>query len=593
MPESIKNKPIINCHVHVFKSEHVPPFLAKTIFWWPLYYLVNTRIIIWFAKHWYKNEKVSPHFFKHKYWYKNLESLKAKISLLKIKFLPLRFLATACNIWLIGHALFYIFQKILLAKLPMQWSIIAKIKEAVLYLNNHHLIVLNPSSILKYSIILFVFLFIKSGRKLIWSFMKQFFAIAKLYPDKQTIAFTKRYLNIGRFAIYNTSNYIFRRLKEQYDAGAKFIVLPMDMDFMDAGKVSENGSYKNQMQELVELKQKNMDTVFPFVFIDPRRIIAEANDDYKFLSLTIDETNGKVHLLDCAIKTYIETNHLSGFKIYPALGYYPFDDRLLLLWKYAADNQLPIMTHAIRGNIYYRGTKKTEWFHHPIFKQSSGKANQALIPLLLPEKKNIDFINNFTHPLNFLCLLDETLLRQLVAQSSNPMVKKGFGYTDADTALKYNLSHLKICFGHYGGDDEWQKYFEGDRSTYTAALQKHNGIQFLHTLTGQATEAKIEEIWKSVDWYSIISSLMMQYKNVYADISYILQNEEIYPLLKSTLQHPILKTKVLFGTDFYVVRNHKSERQLVAELKMALPQAEFEAITYYNPLNFLGLSTSE
>ncbi|MBK9961224.1 MAG: hypothetical protein IPP06_07755 [Saprospiraceae bacterium] len=57
------------------------------------------------------------------------------------------------------------------------------------------------------------------------------------------------------------------------------------------------------------------------------------------------------------VKEYIEINKLNGFKIYPALGYYPFDEELLLLWKYAADHQIPIMTHVIKGTVFYRDRK--------------------------------------------------------------------------------------------------------------------------------------------------------------------------------------------------------------------------------------------
>src|SRR6185436_827568 len=70
---------------------------------------------------------------------------------------------------------------------------------------------------------------------------------------------------------------------------------------------------------------------------------------------------------------FIEKKKFNGFKIYPALGYYPFDVQLLPLWKYAADHQIPILTHCIRGTIFYRGSKKTEWDYHPVYKQAMFK----------------------------------------------------------------------------------------------------------------------------------------------------------------------------------------------------------------------------
>lgn len=61
---------------------------------------------------------------------------------------------------------------------------------------------------------------------------------------------------------------------------------------------------------------------------------------------------------------------------------------------------------------------------------------------------------------------------------------------------------------------------------------------------------KLEDCWKTVDWYSIICSLILQHDNVYADISYILHNAKVFNLLKETIHNPNLGKKVLYGTDF-------------------------------------------
>ncbi len=123
-----------------------------------------------------------------------------------------------------------------------------------------------------------------------------------------------------------------------------------------------------------------------------------------------------------------------------------------------------------------------------------------------------------------------------------------------------------------GGEDEWAQFFEKDRTNYGHQLIQHpnQGIDFLKT-NGKTVQGKPEQLWKTADWYSIICSLMLQHKNVYADISYILHGDlEIMPLLRSTLQHPILKTRVLYGSDFFVVRNHKSDKNMLADIKGGL-----------------------
>ena len=84
---------------------------------------------------------------------------------------------------------------------------------------------------------------------------------------------------------------------------------------------------------------------------------------------------------------------------------------------------------------------------------------------------------------------------------------------------------------------------------------------------------------------------MLQYENVYSDISYILHDEAIFPLLKQTLQHDNgkLRRRVLFGTYFYVVRNHKSDKQIVTDTLAELDEEEFDLIARENPRASLGL----
>ena len=87
--------------------------------------------------------------------------------------------------------------------------------------------------------------------------------------------------------------------------------------------------------------------------------------------------------------------------------------------------------------------------------------------------------------------------------------------------------------------------------------------------------------------YTIISSLIIQYPKIYADLSYIIHDQEIIPLLKHTLRNESLKNKVLFGTDFYVVRNHNSEKDLLAQTMANLSSDEFDLIARDNPINYL------
>jgi predicted TIM-barrel fold metal-dependent hydrolase len=335
--------------------------------------------------------------------------------------------------------------------------------------------------------------------------------------------------------------------------------------------------------------------------------------DERFFKYTVSD--GHVELdASCDLYRYMEVENFSGFKIYPALGYYPFDEQLLPLWRYAAERQIPIMTHCILGTIFYRGRKKKDWNGHPVFEEPKSLSrddqarhvsvdeelgqdmdddapeSDAFMKLNLHQLDNADFQRNFTHPLNYLCLLDDDLLCKTIQTYKNTKLEEVFGLKNDQ--IEYNLNDLKICLGHFGGDDEWKKYFELDRQNHVHQLMQKpmEGIDFFET-NGERRRGKIAQLWREgVDWYSIICSLMLRYPNVYGDISYIVNNPDIFPLLKYTLRadNTRLRQRVLFGTDFYVVRNHKSEREMLVESQAWLTEEEFDLVARYNPLQYLA-----
>jgi predicted TIM-barrel fold metal-dependent hydrolase len=570
----MEKQPIINCHTHIFTGDNVPPYLAKTFLPFPFYYLLNLNWLVSLFRWWYSLKRK----IEYNPFLKRFQISKNKVRIFINKFKLLKTIIT----WFVTlQVIFILFRYAATIMAPKEGSYLNSFMKLNECLSKKNLLIHQGHKLLEALLILFLIFFLPQGRKFILFIFSKFWKFVGIFSSKQSKALLGRYLNIGRYAFHQKQYTIFSKLKGQYPEGSKFIVLPMDMEFMGAGNTRVK--YADQMEALTKIKTKHEDSFFPFVFVDPRRIEKE-NNYFDF-----EPQNGKVILNSCFVKKYIEDNKFSGFKIYPALGYYPFDEALLALWKYAADNKVPITTHCIRGTIYYRGKKKYEWNEHPVFEQANGNKNYS--KLLLPQMDNEKFSWNFTHPLNYLCLLEEKLLRKLVA-NGNEKTKRLFGYTNADTPLLYNLNHLKICFGHFGGDDEWLRFFEKDRDNYSSQIVKNplKGIEFLNDSHGNPSKGKLEIIWKSVDWYTIITSLMLQYENVYADISYILHDETaVLPLLKQTLLHPILKTRVLYGTDFFVVRNHKSDKQMLADMMCGLIETEFDLIARENPIKFLNI----
>jgi hypothetical protein len=83
--------------------------------------------------------------------------------------------------------------------------------------------------------------------------------------------------------------------------------------------------------------------------------------------------------------------------------------------------------------------------------------------------------------------------------------------------------------------------------------------------------------------------MILQYPNVYSDISYIVHSPAILPLLTKSLQadRGQLRERVLYGTDFYVVRNYKSDKNMLADMLAGLTEEEFNLIARENPTTFL------
>jgi predicted TIM-barrel fold metal-dependent hydrolase len=578
--EKATKPPIINCHTHIFTGDHIPPFLARSIAPWPLYFLFSLRLVIKGFRFYYS--KIDSLRFKP--FYRKFQRWRNKVRLTINHNRGLSTLAFLVGGLLTLQVFFIIFDWLCLLQAPSE-SIQESVEGGRQWLIKYWLLLHPVSGFGKFVLVLLLILFFKPGRNLIFLVIKKIWSFLGALPGPESKQLFMRYLNIGRFSFYKQQFRIFGRLKMQYPPDTGFVVLPMDMDYMGSGKVPKEHNYQVQMEQLAKIKARpaHREQFFPFVFADPRRLREEGESHFSY---RLEE--GAMKLNDCFIKEYMEQHEFSGFKIYPALGYYVFEEELLPLWKYAADHGFPILTHCIKGTIYYRGRKEKRWDYHPVFEQPVGEGEYA--PLMLPQTKNSEYTLNFTHPMNYLCLLEEKLLRKLVGQAKDEKIRTLFGYTDADTPLQHDLSHLKICFGHFGGEDQWLRYFEQDRNNYSSQLLSNpdRGISFLTNDKGEDRPGKPEQIWKYADWYSIICSLMLQYPHVYGDLSYILHdNRQILSLLKQTLRHPTLRKRVLFGTDFYVVRNHKSEKNMLADLMAGLSEADFDSIARNNPIAFL------
>lgn len=577
-PETNSKQPIVNCHTHIFTKDHVPPFLAKQFLPWPFYYFLYTPCILQLIIY-YKKVEQAILYDKHTLVYK-INIFFHKVTLIRKRNQLAYVIYFLLSVYVILNITFYISEFIVDAN-KTYTSYFNKVLQWYVKKFQHfpyRLVIEN--FYLKAALVFFSMLLLKSVR----SFFVFLGKLLKLIPGKKTTALIGRYLEIAEYAKYKKQAGIFNvSLNKQYPSDTKFIVLPMDMEFMGAGKLKKEHSITAQMAELKDIKINNPHTFLPFVFADPRRMKDKSYFDYEV-------QNGKVILKEgCLMQEYFEVHKFSGIKLYPALGYYPFDEMLLPLYKYAADHDIPIMTHCIKGTIFYRGRKKKEWNYHPVFKENEQDK------VFLKESKNVNFCNNFTHPLNYLCLLDEDLLYQVIQNVTDVKLKNDlkelFPFHDTLKTIKKGkgLSNLKLCLAHFGGEDQWKQFMEKDRFWASNRLitAPEKGISFFNDKEEHAKSVGV--LWnRQIDWYTIICSMLLQYENTYADISYIVHDILTFPLLKFTVNHGKLGDKVLFGTDFYVVRNHNSDKEILIDLQAGLTTKEFDKIARINPEKYIN-----
>lgn len=144
-------------------------------------------------------------------------------------------------------------------------------------------------------------------------------------------------------AAHRTERENLQRLIDYYPEDSKFIILPMDFKYMEAGNVKEN--IDQQHKVLCELAESRSDIIIPFAHIDPRR-----------------------HNARQMLEDLVENHNFKGVKIYPTLGYPPDQPRLMAeIYPYMVEKNIPLMAHCSKGSVNIRGMgREKAWeYAHP------------------------------------------------------------------------------------------------------------------------------------------------------------------------------------------------------------------------------------
>jgi predicted TIM-barrel fold metal-dependent hydrolase len=317
------------------------------------------------------------------------------------------------------------------------------------------------------------------------------------------------FLKVG---VMKTQDMVFEDLKSNFPGDTRIVVLPLNFEYMGAGDVSI--SYQQQLDDLLEVRMRYPDQCLPFVFIDPRMGTAEQN--LAFIQRYLGQHKGCV-----------------GIKLYPSLGYFPYDPRLYKVYEFAQSNQIPVISHCSKGGIFYDPDTFPETaFHSSSFNpQLTNKVDRTAgnpAPARQYDFKPApakEYKNNFIRPENYVDVLEK-------------------------------FPNLKLCFAHYGGDEDMLAFLKNGPSN---------------------------------TWYEQIKILISLYPNVYTDISYSLHDPSIREQIRKDFQDPVLRKRILFGTDYFMTLREPGvdEFHLYTDCLNTMQVNDFEVMANGNNRLFL------
>lgn len=367
------------------------------------------------------------------------------------------------------------------------------------------------------------------------------------------------FLNIG---LQNRPQDVFEmeyQTTRSIDPEARMVVLTINMDYMDDTVPPMN--FPTQIEDVKNIKRYYADSFFPFYGIDPRHIAGQ---------------NGLKTVRE-AMESGIEVKgdyypYFSGLKLYPALGYFPFDKRLMDVYKYAEDNLLPVMTHCTRVGSQYIGRnieslipKRLDLLYPPLTNDPIKDAKLAVNKTSLEARINAYYDKGWVK--------NDKL-------GDNDYACDLFGHPENYIPLLEHFPNLKICLAHMGGSNEMYDNVDDE------SLKKIRAID-------------------PQKWFDIISQMMYDYPNLYTDISYTLSSfdEPGHEVLNKTLALMQSRDKnglelayrVLFGTDFFMTEQEMREKELIELARQKLSglstskgENYWELMTRENPKNYLN-----
>jgi len=323
-----------------------------------------------------------------------------------------------------------------------------------------------------------------------------------------------------------------------FDPAIRIVGLTLNMDHMDSQPSKRQISFITQLDEIKDIKRYYPTNFFPFLGIDPRQ--AGGLDLVKwakpYFESGVATNEGKVF------------PYFSGIKLYPALGFFPFDPRLEELYRYAEENHLPVMTHCTRVGSQYIGDQIES-----LIPDQPAMIDMAGNPAIATAKTSIEKrIKDYKDP-----------SRQWIKNSKigdNDLACDLFGHPENYIPILEKFPNLRLCLAHMGGSNEVIKSMD--------------------------SKSKLDQIRKvdQLSWFEHIQNMMRKYPNLYTDVSYTLSdfydtNGKVFTSTFAFLNTPVdpadptkgkFGDRVLFGTDFFMTEQERREPELYATTKANL-----------------------
>ena len=343
-----------------------------------------------------------------------------------------------------------------------------------------------------------------------------------------------------------------------HDSSARLVGLTLDMDYMDDNRAPDK-KFCTQLSEVKQIKKYFPDHFFPFVSVDPRarsgNILLNWIKKYFEYGL-ISKTSGKAY------------PYFSGIKIYPALGFFPFDPGLDEIYQYAEANGIPVMYHCTRVGSLYVGRNIESLIPAKPKMIMPGKDSPKYPDALHAQQEIYERINRY---------YGEKVWIKNSNTGNNDLACDLFSHPQNYVPLMCKYPKLKICLAHMGGDDEIEYMKAEDR-------KKSSG------------DEDREKIWEvdGYNWAELIRDLMKKHDSLYTDISFSLSdldNSKVAANINEWLEAKDdkgekLGKRILFGTDFYMTEQQKGEAELYTLAKKHLGEW-FDKISRENSSRYL------